>query len=191
MRDKKDLTVLLGSRLASKTSRRGFLGFAAMSALGLGVGLNGASLAWADACAGCPNSDCGCPNPGSCCLVYANDSCGKNPGTYACSSFGCDSRCTQASWTCCYGGCQWLFLRHSRHDSLWGRLLSPGGGMTFRGISTPLLTRQKGVTVVLMGLAATAGAGLGLNGVRMSSAALLWSALTLAIIVGWSTAASP
>lgn len=86
---------------------------------------------------------------------------------------------------------QRLFLRHSRHDSLWRRILSPGGGMTFPGISTPLLSRQKGSAIVLMGLAAAAGAGLGLNGVRMSSAALLWSALTLAVIVGWSTAASP
>jgi len=86
---------------------------------------------------------------------------------------------------------QWLFLRHSRHDSLWRRILSAGGGMTFPGIGRMLLTGQKGSTVVLMGLTIAAGAGLGLNGVHMSSAALLWSALTLAIIVGWSTAASP
>jgi hypothetical protein len=104
MAEKHDLTARLAARLASKSSRRGFLGFAGATAVGLGVGLHGASLAWAQSCIDCGTAVCGCS--GACCLYYSDTSC-SDIG-YPCSDFGCNSNCTQQSWTCCYASCRWI-----------------------------------------------------------------------------------
>jgi len=110
MNEKTNLTIRIGKALARRSSRRGFLRFAGAAALGLGVGLHGVSLTWALDCYDCPGagSNCNCsePDAGNCCLRWPQGSCGQN-GTYACTSTGCDSRCTQESWNCCFDCCSW------------------------------------------------------------------------------------
>lgn len=109
MDDRRDSVARLGEILAVRPSRRGFLRFAGLAAAGLGISLNGGSLAWAASCIGCSSVVCGClGNPGDCCLAYADGSCGTNPGTMPCTSSGCDPSCLQQSWNCCYAHCRWI-----------------------------------------------------------------------------------
>lgn len=90
------LTQKFGAGLASKYSRRGFIGFAGKAALGMALWLNGSSLAYATHCAcGCDvvNPRCPCRGCGAECTNCAG---GGGCGT------GCSSSNT---WNCCINGC--------------------------------------------------------------------------------------
>lgn len=83
-----------GRHLAARPSRRGFLRMLGGAALGIGLALNGSSLALAGGCCGCG----GCSG-GNCHLCYGQCSGG-------CGSTGCRSGCTNTgTWTCCVFGC--------------------------------------------------------------------------------------
>jgi len=95
-----DLTERLAARMATGSSRRGFLRMAGASALGLGLAMHGVSLAEATSCSGCG----GCDSDHNCHAASGNPICSvcvTGPGG------GCDqSKCSISGiWTCCSSGC--------------------------------------------------------------------------------------
>lgn len=91
--DTENLVQRLAASLASRPSRRGFIGFAGKAALAGGMWLSGGSLAEAAHCAVCRGGPCPeCSSPHGQCVGCIDGA-------------GCPSNCTQSSWHCCNNLC--------------------------------------------------------------------------------------